>query len=203
MSEYSSLTQDEREFIQQLFTPPAGGKPAHALRFRVDGGEHGNALLSLLAENAHLSLQSHFKDHWISFPLQLVEDEFHTLYMHLGVPRIVEDGPVLRPWRLHLKQAIALQDANGQQSRLLVQELSPKGLVLSSSGKAPLHFSLWLPLPGQEPILLRGTRVRSVNKNVAAYQLEGETERIRQFIFQQHGLADLKPDGGPQELEPG
>jgi len=197
MPEYSSLTQDEREFIQELFNTPPSSKPAHALRFRVDGGARGNALLSLLAENARLSLESHFEDHWISFPLQLLEDEFHTLYMHLGVPRIFEDGPVLRPWRLQLTQAIALQDANGQQSRLLVQELSPKGLVLSSSGKAPLHFSLWLPLPGQDPVLLRGTRVRSVNKNVAAYQLQGETERIRQFIFQQHSLKDLKPDSKP------
>jgi len=27
--------------------------------------------------------------------------------------------------------------------------------------------------------------------------LQGETERIRPFIFQQHSLADLKPDAEP------
>lgn len=192
MADQSSLSKDERDFIQQLLINPVLGKPLQAPRFRVDGGEQANALLARLADHSQLSLESHFDDHWLSFPLQLMEDEFHTLHLQLGAPSIFEDGPVQRPWRLHLKQAIPLQDEAGEASDLLVRELSPNGLLISSPGKAPLHFSLWLPLPGQDPIPLHGKRVRSVGKKLTAYRLNGchpgHTERIRHFLFQQHRL---------------
>ncbi|MES2821225.1 MAG: PilZ domain-containing protein [Pseudomonadota bacterium] len=194
MSDPSHLSQDERDFIQQLLISPVNGKSAQAPSFRVDGGEQANTLLRRLGANANLSLESQFDDYSMTFPLQLVEDEFHTLHLKLGAPSIFESGPVLRPWRLQLDQPIALLDAQGQPSFLSVQELSPNGLLISSIGKAPLQFELWLPLPDHEPIRLHGKRVRSVGKQLTAYTVEmdhegrQDSERIRHFIFQQHRL---------------
>ncbi len=192
MSDQSPLSQDERDFIRQLLVNPVLGKPVQTPSFRVDGGDQANALLARLAANTQLSLESHFDDHWLSFPLQLVEDEFHALHLKMGAPCIYENGPVLRPWRLHLDESIALQDDEGGETCLSVRELSPNGLLISAPGKAPLHFSLWLPLPGQEAIPLQAKRVRSVGPNRTAYRLIGchvrNTERIRQFIFEQHRL---------------
>ncbi|MET1076883.1 MAG: PilZ domain-containing protein [Pseudomonas sp.] len=192
MSDQSPLSQDERDFIRQLLVNPVLGKPVQTPSFRVDGGDQANALLARLAANTQLSLESHFDDHWMSFPLQLVEDEFHALHLQMGAPCIYENGPVLRPWRLHLDEPIALQDDEGGDPCLAVRELSPNGLLISSPGKAPLHFSLWLPLPGQEPIPLQAKRVRTVGNNRTAYRLVGcharHTERIRHFIFEQHRL---------------
>lgn len=194
MSHPSPLSQDEREFIQQLLISPVNGKPLQAPSFRVDGGEQANALLARLAANANLSLESQFDDFSMTFPLHVLEDEFHTLHLKLGAPSIFESGPVLRPWRLQLNQAIALLDAHGAPSSLSVQELSPNGLLVSSAAKAPLRFKLWLALPDQQPILIHGKRVRTVGKQLTAYTVQvgpenlQDGERIRQFIFQQHRL---------------
>lgn len=203
MSDTSSLSEDERDFIQKLLIKPALGQPLQAPRFRVDGGDQANALLSRLAENSQLSLEAHFDDHWLSIPLQLVEDEFHTLHLQLGAPHMFENGPTQRPWRLHLPQPILLEDQHGEPSTLSVRELSPSGLLVSSPSKAPLHFTLWLPLPGEDSIPLRGKRVRTVGKNLTAYVLEGcnehNIERIRHFIFQQHQPDDEYLSSPPQD----
>lgn len=192
MSNHPVLSRDERAFLQKLLgeTPQM---PGVSRSFRIDGGEAGNALLERLAMHSSLTLESQAENYRLSFPLELQEDEFHSLQISLGTPRIFEHGPTQRPWRVHLDPAPALLDANGAATHLHVLEMSPSGLLLDlGEGHMPERFSLWLALPDQEPIPIRGSLARITMPGVAAYRIElrhnRHAERLRRFIFRQHRL---------------
>lgn len=193
MSKPSVLSPEERSFLARLLTSDTPALPSER-SFMIDGGETGNSLLSSLATHSKMSLESRFPDFWMSFPLTLAEDEFHALQLTLGAPRIYEYGPNQRPWRLHLDTPLVLQDADGRPTELRVRELSPNGLLLdlSASDAAPTQFSLWLPLPDQDPVEIRGTLVRAKGMRLAAYRIRlvhpEQGEDIRRFIFRQHRL---------------
>lgn len=193
MSKQAVLSAEERIFLTKLLTSDAPATPVER-SFAIDGGETGNALLTSLATHSKLSMESHFPDCWMSFPLSLAEDEFHALRLKLGAPRIYEYGPNQRPWRLHLDTPIGLLDAQGGETGLQVHELSPNGMLVdvSASGSAPTQFSLWLPLPEQDRLEVRGTLVRATGSRLAAYRLRlvrpEHGERMRRFIFLQHRL---------------
>lgn len=150
----------------------------------MDGGAAANALFAAMGRQADLHLEAVFGDQRLRFPLQLVEDEFHALHLELGAPGIFQNGPVQRPWRLPLDTPLTLLHENGQASSLEVHELSPAGVLLKSTDL--------LPLPDQEPVLLRGNRVRHTSSDLTAFRLEmppaSHAERLRHFIFQQHRL---------------
>jgi len=87
-----------------------------------------------------------------------------------------------------------LENIKGQPGALWVHEVSFKGLLVEIRGriKAPKTFSLWFSPSGYERISVRGTLERETSRGLFAYRLNqsdvDETERLRQFILQQHRL---------------
>jgi hypothetical protein len=160
----------------------------------VNGGSQIRDLLTRLAAHEQVTIQANFENQQMTFPLHLVEDEFHAMHLRLGVPSIYEDGPMIRPWRLALEEPVALENAKGQPGTMWVHEISFKGVLLEvrNKTKAPKHFALWFSPSGYERIALRGTFERETEQGFYAYELSqsdtDETERLRQYILQQHRL---------------
>lgn len=192
MSEQNVLSSEELDFLRQVFNSQLIGRPLHIPSFKVDGGALANALLSRLGRHAQLNLQARTDNYSMSFPLQLVEDEMHGLQLELGAPDIYDEGAVRRAWRLVLDAPLTLQDQDGADTDLLVHEVAPDSLLISPCGSAELpdNFSLWLPLPGLEPMPVKARRIRASSGQRAAYSLQlrhsEHAERIRQFIFEQY-----------------
>ncbi|MEK1905161.1 MAG: hypothetical protein AAAB13_05240 [Pseudomonas sp.] len=192
MSEQSTLSGEELDFIRHLYDTQLSGKALHSPTFTVDGGPLANALLGRLGQHAQLSLEAQLGNYRMAFPLQLVEDEMHNLQLELGAPSIFEDGIIRRPWRLALPQPLHLLDEHGAVTSLRVNEISPGSLLLSQEGdgELPEQFCLWLPLPGHEPMAINGLRIRPVGSRQAAYRLllnhHEHRERVRQYIFEQY-----------------
>lgn len=189
------LTQDELEFIQNMHHNPQLNVRDVTSSLTVNGGAQIRDLLTRLAAHEHVTIQAQFDNQQMTFPLQLVEDEFHALHLRLGVPSIFEDGPMIRPWRLVLEEPVALENVKGQPGALWVHEVSFKGLLVQFRGrsKPPRTFSMWFSPSGYERIAVRGTLERETARGLFAYRLNqtdvDETERLRQFILQQHRLA--------------
>ncbi len=189
------LTQDELDFIQNMHHNPQLNVRDVSSSLTVNGGAQIRDLLTRLAAHEQVTIQAQFDNQQMTFPLQLVEDEFHALHLRLGVPSIFEDGPMIRPWRLVLEEPVALENVRGQPGSLWVHEVSFKGLLVQSRGrsKPPRTFSMWFSPSGYERIAVRGTMERETARGLFAYRLNqgdvDETERLRQFILQQHRLA--------------
>jgi hypothetical protein len=188
------LTQDELDFIRTMQHNPQLNVRDTTSSLLVNGGAQIQDLLTRLAANEQVTLQAQFENQQMSFPLQLVEDEFHALHLKLGAPSIYEDGPMMRPWRLVLDTPQALEDEQGRMTDFWVREISFKGVLLEvrNQAKTPRHFSLWFKPVGHEPIALRGAFERKTSKGLVAYRLnpgdEYDTENLRQYILQQHRL---------------
>ena len=189
------LTQDELDFIQNMHHNPQLNVRDMSSSLTVNGGAQIRDLLTRLAAHEQVTIQAQFDNQQMTFPLQLVEDEFHALHLRLGVPSIFEDGPMIRPWRLVLEEPVALENVRGQPGALWVHEVSFKGLLVQCRGrsKPPRTFSMWFSPSGYERIAVRGTLERETARGLFAYRLSqgdaDETERLRQFILQQHRLA--------------
>jgi hypothetical protein len=188
------LTQDELDFIQTMQHNPQLNVRDATSSLLVNGGSQIRDLLTRLAAHEQVTLQATFENQQMTFPLHLVEDEFHALHLRLGVPSIYEDGPKVRPWRLVLDEPVALENARGHPGPMRVHEVSFKGVLLEvrNKTKPPRHFALWFSPSGYERIALRGTFEKETENGLYAYQLnqddKDETERLRQFILQQHRL---------------
>ncbi|MBD1550839.1 hypothetical protein [Pseudomonas typographi] len=188
------LTQDELDFIQTMHrTQPSLGDTSSSLL--VNGGSQIKDLLTRLMANEQVTIQAQFENQQLSFPLQLVEDEFHAQHIKLGAPTIYEDGPMLRPWRLALKHPVALEDEQGRITDLWVVEISFNGVLVQmrNGTKAPKHFALWFNPEGYAPVAVRGAQERKTPEGLVAYRLTlcnpQETERLRYYILQQHRLS--------------
>ena len=188
------LTQDELDFIQTMQHNPQLNVRDATSSLLVNGGSQIRDLLTRLAANEKVTIQAHFDNQQMTFPLHLVEDEFHALHLRLGVPSIYEDGPMVRPWRLTLEEPVALENAKGQPGMLWVHEVSHKGVLLEvrNKTKPPKNFALWFSPSGYERIALRGVFERETARGLFAYRISqngaDETERLRQFILHQHRL---------------
>lgn len=188
------LTQDELDFIQNMQHNPQLNLRDPSSSLTVNGGAQLRDLLTRLAAHDHVTLQAQFDNQQLTFPLHLVEDEFHAVHLRLGVPSIFEDGPMIRPWRLALETPVALENIRGTPSALWVHEVSFKGVLVEIRGRLrpPKTFSLWFSPSGYERIALRGTFEREIARGLFAYRLSqgdvDETERLRQFILHQHRL---------------
>ncbi|WP_263262676.1 hypothetical protein [Pseudomonas sp. RIT-PI-S] len=188
------LTQDELDFIQSMHDSLAEGADVSA-GLLVNGGSRLQDLLTRLVAQEHVTIQAQYENQQLSFPLRLVEDEFHAQHIKLGAPTIYEDGPMVRPWRMALADALPLQDREGKPSALWVVEISVNGVVLQvrDGAQAPEVFSLWLAPVGYSPIALRGSLERQIANGLMAYRLiphdPQETERLRHYILEQHRLA--------------
>ncbi|BAQ72652.1 MULTISPECIES: hypothetical protein [Pseudomonas] len=186
------LTQDELDFIRTMQHNPQLNVRDSTSSLLVNGGSQIRDLLTRLAANEKVTIQAHFDNQQMTFPLQLVEDEFHALHLRLGVPSIFEDGPMVRPWRLALEEPVALENAKGQPGRLWVREVSFKGVLLEIRNRTrpPKQFAQWFSPSGYERIALHGRFERQTEAGFYAYRLDQrdveETERLRQFILQQH-----------------
>ena len=191
----SLLTQAELDFIQGMQRNPKLNVRDSTRSLLVNGGIQIQDLLTRLAAHEQITIHAQFENQQMNFPLHLVEDEFHALHLRLGVPSIFEDGPMIRPWRLVLEEPVALENVKGQPGALWVHEVSFKGLLVQSRGrsKPPRTFSMWFSPSGYERIAVRGTLERETARGLFAYRLSqgdvDETERLRQFILQQHRLA--------------
>ena len=194
MQSTALLTQDELDFIQSMHRSPQLNLAEATSSLRLDGGSDVQRLLTRLIAHEQVTLQAQFENQQMSFPLQLVEDEFHAVHLQLGAPSIYEDGPMVRPWRLTLEEPVALENAKGQPGMMWVHEVSHKGVLLEMRNKTkpPKHFALWFSPSGYERISLRGNFERETEHGFYAYELSqtdaDETERLRQFILQQHRL---------------
>lgn len=188
------LTQDELDFIRTMQHNPQLNERDVTSSLLVNGGSQIRDLLTRLAANEQVTLQANFENQQMTFPLHLVEDEFHAMHLRLGVPSIYEDGPKIRPWRLTLDEPVALENAKGLPGPLWAHEVSCKGILLQnrSRTKPPKQVALWFSPSGYERISLRGTLERETDQGLYAYHLsqndEDETERLRQYILQQHRL---------------
>lgn len=185
------LTSEELDFIQDLPLTPPG--PAQTPSLKVEGGAQTKALLTRLAATDQLTIEAHFNGERVTFPLQLVEDEFHSLSLTLGVPQVVEQGAPERPWRLHLKHPMALTDEQGNPNGMWLHEVSTTGMLVEVRHQlVPNNCTLWLPQAGAEPIRLQGILARRSNQRLVAYRLSGRksvhSERLRQYNYQQHRL---------------
>ncbi|WP_277962939.1 PilZ domain-containing protein [Pseudomonas sp. RIT-To-2] len=186
------LTQDELDFIRTMQHNPQLNVRDTTASLLVNGGTQVRDLLTRLAANEQVTLQAQFENQQMSFPLQLVEDEFHALHLQLGAPSIYEDGPMVRPWRLTLNEPVVLENDKGQISNYWVREISFEGVLLEmrNGQRPPRRFSLWFSPAGHEPMPLRGTLRRKTEQGHYAYQLSQdnlqETERLRQYILAQH-----------------
>lgn len=192
MSKRSILSSEELDYIRQIFSNPRRDKLLLTPTFEVEGSPLANSLLSRLGLHTQLQLEARQDNYRMSFPLHLLEDEQHNLQLELGAPNIYEEGTVLRPWRLPLQRPTALLDSHGAQTGLLVHEVAPGSLLVSSSGKTalPEQFALWLPLPGVDAMPVKARRVRQASPRRAAYRLQlkqaEHIDRLRQFIFEQY-----------------
>ncbi|WP_095107867.1 hypothetical protein [Pseudomonas sp. Irchel 3E20] len=189
------LTQDELDFIQTMQHNPQLNVRDATSSLLVNGGSQIRDLLTRLAANEQVTIQAQFENQQMTFPLHLVEDEFHALHLRLGVPSIFEDGPMVRPWRLALEEPVPLENAHGQPAALWVHEVSFKGVLVEirNRTKPPRQFAQWFSPSGYERIALRGSFERETAQGFFAYRLNqsdtDETERLRQFILQQHRLS--------------
>ena len=189
------LTQDELDFIQTLQHNPQLNLRDASSSLTVNGGAQIRDLLTRLAAHDYVTIQAQFDNQQLTFPLHLVEDEFHAVHLRLGVPSIFEDGPMIRPWRLALETPVALENVRGNPGALWVHEVSFKGVLVEIRGriKPPKTFSLWFSPSGYERIAVRGTFERETARGLFAYRLSqdvaDETERLRHFILHQHRLA--------------
>ena len=167
------LTQDELDFIQTMQHNPQLNVRDATSSLLVNGGSQIRDLLTRLAAHEQVTIQANFENQQMTFPLHLVEDEFHALHLRLGVPSIYEDGPLVRPWRLVLEEPVALENAQGQPGTMWVHEVSFKGVLLEvrNKTKAPKHFALWFSPSGYERIALRGTFEKETEQRFYAYQL--------------------------------
>lgn len=189
------LTQDELEFIQSMHEGLQADGADAAAGLVVNGGSQLQDLLTRLVAQEHVTIQAQYENQQLSFPLRLVEDEFHAQHIKLGAPTIYEDGPMVRPWRMALADALPLQDRRGKPVSLWVVEISVNGVVLQvrDGAEAPEVFSLWFAPAGYTPIALRGSLERQIADGLMAYRLIAhdpqEAERLRHYILEQHRLA--------------
>ena len=189
------LTQDELEFLRAMQHNPKLNVRDATTTLQIAGGAQVKDLLTRLVAHEQVTIQAQLENQQISFPLQLVEDEFHAMHLQLGAPSIYEDGPMLRPWRLLLPTPVVLEDDTGRITRFWVREISFKGALIEARNhaRAPKHFDCWFNPEGYEPMALRGSLIRKTEDGYFAYRLSqsdaGEIERLRQYILAQHKLA--------------
>lgn len=189
------LTQDELDFIRTMQHSSLPSPAESVSRLMVSGGSDIKNLLTRLIADEQVTLQAQFDNHQMTFPLHLVEDEFHALQLQLGAPRIYEEGPMVRPWRLTLESPLALEDDLGLSTGLWVREISFKGVLVDvrDQPEPPETFDLWFSPDNCAPIALHGILQRRTGQNLAAYNLcesqQGEIERLREYILQAHRQA--------------
>jgi len=189
------LTQDELDFIRTMQHASQPSSAESVSRLMVNDGSDIKDLLTRLIAQEQVTLQAQFENQQMSFPLQLVEDEFHSLQLQLGAPNIYEDGPNVRPWRLTLDTPVPLEDELGLSNGLWVREISFKGVLLEvrDQPEPPAAFDLWFAPDNCAPIALHGTLQRRTGESLAAYNLSEsqpqEVERLREYILQAHRQA--------------
>ena len=195
MSHDGLLTQDELDFIQLMHQNPLLNQRDASSSLTVNGVAQIRDLLTRLAAHEQVTIQAQFANQKMSFPLRLIEDEFHAQHLQLGAPSIFEEGPRVRPWRLTLAEPVALENIRARPGHLWVTEVSFKGLLIEvrNNSRPPRQFAQWFSPTGYERIAVRGTLEQQTRSGLYAYRLSqkdtGEIERLRQFILQQHRLA--------------
>ena len=195
MSHDSLLTQDELDFIQTMHQNPLLNSRDASSSLMLNGMSQIRDLLTRLAAHEQVTIQAQFANQQMSFPLRLVEDEFHAQHLQLGAPSIFEDGPKARPWRLTLAEPVPLENIRCKAGHLWIPEISFKGVLVEMrhESQPPRQFAQWFSPDGYERIALRGTLERKTELGFYAYRLsqrdKGEIEQLRQYILQQHRLA--------------
>ncbi|MBM7060102.1 hypothetical protein JQX08_05225 [Pseudomonas sp. UL073] len=189
MQDDSILTQEELDFLRSL---QDNQKPDPLpVGLLLEGGKQAKELLARLAAHEQLTIEAHIDSQRITFPLHVIEDEFHALHLQLGTPTIVEQTSADRPWRLPLDPPVNLVDEHGEPSLIWLHAVSQSGMLVEVRGQpVPKRFSLWLPIPGRQPIALQGILARKAGEGLTAYRQSlrktRHSERLRSFILEQH-----------------
>jgi len=195
------LTQDELDFLRAMQDNPELNVPDTTPGLVIDGSAQIKDLLARLVAHEQVTIEAHLEKQQISFPLQVVEDEFHAGHLQLGAPSIYEDGPMLRPWRMTLAEPAVLEDDTGRISNLWIREISFKGVLVEARNgeEAPEQLSGWFHPLGHAPIALRGTLIRRPAEGLFAYRLNqnADIEKLRQYILQQHKVAHPQLHAAP------
>ena len=170
MSHDALLTQDELDFIQTMHQNPLLNQRDASSSLLVNGVSQIRDLLTRLAAHEQVTIQAQFANQQMSFPLRLVEDEFHAQHLQLGAPSIFEDGPMVRPWRLTLPEPVALENVRGRSGHLWVSEVSFKGLLIEvrNDTRPPRQFAQWFSPTGYERIAVHGTLERQTELGLYA-----------------------------------
>lgn len=189
MQDDSIVTKEEMDFIRSL--QEAQRPVPLPLGLTLEGGKQVKELLTQLATHEQLTIEAHIDNQRITFPLQVVEDEFHALHLQLGTPSIVEQTATDRPWRLPLDPPLNLQDEHGTPSALWLHAISQSGMLVEVRGQpAPKRFTLWLPVRGRQPIELRGILARKAGDGLIAYRQSlrktKHSERLSTFLLERH-----------------
>ncbi|HTN29936.1 MAG TPA: hypothetical protein VL178_03770 [Pseudomonas sp.] len=183
------LTRDELTFLQELLDEPATETSS---RLTLDSSPAINALLASLGANATLSVEALVNGQRLSFPLRLSRDEPQALQLQLDAPQIFEKGLVERPWRANLAKPLALVDRAGAASGLSVRQLSLNGALVAGDS-LPSNFTLWMVLPDNSTLSLRGKQVRVIKDGLAAYRitpLQGKgLSRLKDLLVKLHNEA--------------
>jgi hypothetical protein len=183
------LTRDELAFLQELLDEPATEMPS---RLMLDSSPAINALLASLGANATLSVEALVNGQRLSFPLRLSRDEPQALQLQLDAPQIFEKGLVERPWRANLATPLALVDRAGAATGLSVRQLSLNGALVAGDS-LPGNFTLWMVLPDNSTLSLRGKQVRVLKEGLAAYRitpLQGNgMTRLKDLLVKLHNEA--------------
>lgn len=188
------LTQDELDFIQTMQHNPQLNVRDATSSLLVNGGSQIRDLLTRLAAHEQVTIQASFENQQMTFPCTWWKTSSMRCICVSACRASMKTGPMVRPWRLVLDEPVALENAQGQPGTLWVHEVSCKGVLLEvrNKTKPPKHFALWFSPSGYERIALRGTFEKENEQGFYAYQLSqndtDETERLRQFILQQHRL---------------
>ena len=162
MSHDALLTQDELDFIQTMHQNPLLNQRDASSSLTLNGVAQIRDLLTRLAAHEQVTLQAQIANQQMSFPLRLVEDEFHAQHLQLGAPSIFEEGPLIRPWRFTLAEPVALENIRGRSGQLWVSEVSFKGMLIDvrNDSRPPRQFCQWFSPTGYERIAVRGTLER-------------------------------------------
>ncbi|MCJ8170194.1 hypothetical protein [Atopomonas sediminilitoris] len=184
------LDEDELNFLLEVMdTRLPDGIPRHP-QFTVNGGDAGNAMLVRLAASSELQMTALFRSHKLVFPLHLVQDEFGKLTLELRPPRIYEQGPTTRQWRLQPHLPLRLLSVDGEQTTLHIEQISQSGALIHGSNGTPEHLKAFIELPSSKRVPVSAVKVRDIGSQQAAYLLsydeQEQEDQINSFIFDQH-----------------
>ena len=151
----SGLSQEELEFIHQLFTETTFDFELLPLNAREEVFDHEPRLLELLQLANDLRLEARFGNYTLQFsPSIETRPQDGRRHLHLGYPLIIEHNGQERSLRVGTNsEDILIVDESGQLEKAEVSDISATGIALTAEsvnrdvvpGKSRLRFRVRFP----------------------------------------------------------